>query len=293
MTRRCGVVAIVGKPNVGKSTLLNVLVGAKVSITSSKPQTTRHVIRGIRTDRDTQFVFVDTPGYQTRHGGALNRALNQAIKRALADVDVAVHVFAAGEITDEDRSIARSLVHARNVIIGVNKSDRMADPARMLPFLQQLAQAFPDREIVPFSAKTGTNVDELLRVIQRMLPEQSFIYDEDSMTDRDERFLAAEMIREKLFRSLHEEIPYGAVVTIDLFKQDGALRRIAATILVDKAGHKSMIIGAKGERLKGIASAARRDMEKLFGGKVFLEVWVKPRPGWSDSAAELRRLGFE
>lgn len=292
MNTRCGVIAFVGRPNVGKSTLLNRLIGAKLSITSPKPQTTRHTIRGILTDRETQYVFVDTPGYQTRHGGALNRALNQAVKRALAEVDVVVHLVAAGEITDEDLAMARSLDGAPAVIIGVSKADRAADPARMLPFLRRIADAFPEREIVPFSAKKGEGIDELLRVIQRCLPEQPFIYEPDSMTDRDERFLAAEMVREKLFRSMHEEVPYGAVVTIDLFKLDGALRRIAATILVDKAGHKAMIVGAKGERLKGIASAARRDMEKLFGGKVFLEVWVKPRPGWADSAAELRRLGF-
>lgn len=293
MNAQCGVVAIVGRPNVGKSSLLNRLVGLKLSITSTKPQTTRHAIRGILTESATQYVFVDTPGLQTRHGGALNRALNQSVRRALADVDVAVHLVAAGEITDEDRVVGRSLGQVGHVIIGVNKSDRLADPARMLPYLQRIAEAFPGREIVPFSAKTGTNVAELLKVIRRCLPEQPFMYDVDAMTDRDERFLAAEMIREKLFRSLHEEVPYGAVVSIDSFKQEGALRRIAATILVDRANHKAMIVGVKGERLKGIASAARRDMEKLFGGKVHLEVWVKPRPGWAENAAELRRLGFE
>ncbi len=293
MTTRCGIVAIVGRPNVGKSTLLNRLVGAKLSITSSKPQTTRHTIRGIRTDGGTQFVFVDTPGFQTRHGGALNRSLNQAVKRALADVDVVVHVVAAGEITDEDRVVARALGDARNVVLGVSKADRVADPAKMLPYLRRIAEAFPDREIVPFSAKTSANTSELLRVIERLLPEQPFMHDAEAMTDRDERFFAAEMIREKLFRSMHEEIPYGAAVAIDSFKQDGALRRIAATIFVDKASHKSMIVGDKGERLKGIATAARRDMEKLFGGKVFLEVWVKPRPGWAERAGELKRLGIE
>lgn len=290
---QCGVVALVGRPNVGKSSLLNRLLGVKLSITSTKPQTTRHSIRGILTQSDTQFVFVDTPGLQTRYGGSLNRALNQSVRRALVDVDVAVHLVAAGEITDEDRAVARSLEQVANVVVGVSKSDRLADPARMLPYLQRVTEVFPGREIVPFSAKKGTNIAELLKVIMRSLPEQPFIYDADAMTDRDERFLAAEMIREKLFRSLHEEVPYGAVVSIDSFKQEGALRRIAATILIDKANHKAMIVGAKGERLKGIASAARRDMEKLFGGKVHLDVWVKPRPGWVGNAAELRRLGFE
>ncbi len=282
MTTRCGIVAIVGRPNVGKSTLLNRLVGAKLSITSSKPQTTRHTIRGIRTDGSTQFVFVDTPGFQTRHGGALNRSLNQAVKRALADVDVVVHVVAAGEITDEDRVVARALGDARNVVLGVSKADRVADPAKMLPYLRRIAEAFPDREIVPFSAKTSANTSELLRVIERLLPEQPFMHDAEAMTDRDERFFAAEMIREKLFRSMHEEIPYGAAVAIDSFKQDGALRRIAATIFVDKASHKSMIVGAKGEHLKTIATAARRYLEKLFGGQLFHEARVKPRPSWAE-----------
>jgi len=286
-------VAIVGRPNVGKSTLLNRLVGQKVSITSSKPQTTRHRIVGIHTSDSAQIVFVDTPGFQTRQGGALNRALNRAVRGALEGVDVVLFVVEAGRLGSADRTVLGLVPKAVPTLLVVNKADTLADPARMLPFLRRAGQAHAFAEVVPVSARTGRQVPELARTIARYLPEQAPLYGADEITDRPERFLAAELVREKLFRSVGEEVPYGAAVVIEKFEEEGRLRRIYASIVVEKAGQKAIVIGHGGEKLKEIASAARRDMETLFGGKVFLEVWVRVRKGWSESAAELRRLGYE
>jgi GTP-binding protein Era len=290
---RCGLVAIVGRPNVGKSTLLNRLVGHKVSITSAKPQTTRHRIVGILTTAAAQIVFVDTPGFQTRQGGALNRALNRTVRSSLEGVDLVLFVAEAGRLGAEDRAVLDLVPKVVPTILVVNKTDTLTDPARMLPFLQRVAREHDFAEVVPVSARTGRHLPELVRTIAAYLPQQAALYGEDEITDRSERFLAAELVREKLFRSVGEEVPYGATVVIDRFEHEGRLRRIYASIVVEKAGQKAIVIGHGGEKLKAIASAARRDMEALFGGKVFLEVWVRVRKGWSESAVELRRLGYE
>jgi len=290
---RCGLVAIVGQPNVGKSTLLNRLVGQKVSITSAKPQTTRHRLVGILTSAAAQIVFVDTPGFQTREGGALNRALNRTVRGALEGIDLALFVVEAGRFGAQDRAVLDLVPRSVPVVLVVNKSDTLREPARMLPFLERVAHEHAFAEVVPLSARTGRQVGELVRVIAGYLPEQPPLYGADEITDRSERFLAAELLREKVFRSVGEEVPYGATVVIDRFEEDGRLRRIHASIVVEKPGQKAIVIGEGGVKLKAIASAARRDMEALFGGKVFLEVWVRVRKGWSGSAAELRRLGYE
>ena len=290
---RCGTIAIVGRPNVGKSTLLNGLVGHKISITSTRPQTTRHRIAGVLTQPGVQYVFVDTPGFQTRHGGPLNRLLNRAVRTSLADVDVVLFVVEAGRYGDDDRAVAALLPPDAPAILVANKSDRLADPARMLPFLERVAKAHEFAAIVPVSATKGRNLGALLKAITPLLPEQPPMFDADALTDRSERFLAAELVREKLFRLLGEELPYGCAVSIDRFEEDGRLRRIHASIVVEKENHKAIVIGKDGAKLKAVASAARRDMEKLFGGKVFLEVWVKVRPDWTRDGAALRRLGYE
>ncbi|HKO88670.1 MAG TPA: GTPase Era [Burkholderiales bacterium] len=290
---RCGHIAIVGRPNVGKSTLLNRLVGQKLSITSRKPQTTRHKLCGIVTRKDAQFIFVDTPGFQTQHGGNLNKMLNRNVRQALQDTDAIVVVVEAGVLEEADRAVLKLLPKDRPVVLAVNKADKLKGPTEMLPYLNMIAKEFAFTAVVPLSARLGKNTTELLNVLRTQLPEQPAIYDEDEITDRNERFLAAELIREKLFRSLGEEVPYGSAVVIDRFQEEGKLRRIYASIVVDREGHKAIIIGKKGEKLKTLATAARLDMEKLFGGKVFLEIWVKVRSGWSEDASQLRKLGYD
>jgi GTP-binding protein Era len=290
---RSGVVAIVGRPNVGKSTLFNRMVGQKVSITSAKPQTTRHRIAGILTSGNAQAVFVDTPGFQTRQGGALNRVLNRTVMHALEGVDLVLVVIEAGRFDAEDRRVLALLPKAVPSVLVVNKSDKLPEKTRMIPFLQAAVREHDFAEVVPVSARTGRNVGELVRVLMDRLPAQPPLYPADELTDRDERFLAAELVREKLFRSVGDEVPYGAAVVIEKFEQEGKLRRIHASIVVEKSGHKAIVIGRAGAKLKSIATAARLDMEKLFGGKVFLEVWVKVKKGWSDNEAQLRQLGYE
>jgi GTP-binding protein Era len=290
---RCGTIAIIGRPNVGKSTLLNALVGHKVSITSARPQTTRHRIAGVLTRTDLQYVFVDTPGFQTHQGGTLNRLLNRTVRSSLAGVDVALLVVEAGRFGDDDRAVAALLPPSTPAVLVVNKSDRLPSPARMLPFLERVSKERAFAEVVPVSAAKGRNLGALLKVIAPHLPQQPPMFEADALTDRSERFLAAELVREKLFRLLGEELPYGCAVSIDKFEEEGRLRRIHAAIVVEKDNHKAIVIGKNGAKLKAVASAARRDMEKLFGGKVFLEVWVKVRPDWTRDGAALRRLGYE
>jgi GTP-binding protein Era len=290
---RCGTAAIIGRPNVGKSTLLNALVGQKLSITSGKPQTTRHQVTGVLTRPDAQFVFVDTPGFQTRHGGPLNRALNRAVRAALETVDVVLFVVEAGRFEEADRAVLGLLPKRIPVVLVANKSDRAGGPARMLPYLKAVATEFGFAAVVPVSAARRTNLAALLKVVSPLLPEQPPLFDAETLTDRNERFLAAEMVREKLFRLLGDEVPYGAAVTVERFREEGRLRVIHASIVVEKEGHKAIVVGKGGTKLKAIASAARRDMETLFGGKVFLELWVKVRGGWTESAAALRSLGIE
>lgn len=288
---RCGAIALIGRPNVGKSTLLNALLGQKLSITSRKPQTTRYSVRGICTTPSAQFVFVDTPGFQTRHVSALNRAMNQGVRSTLNAVDVVLLIIEAGHFGAEDRAPLKLVPEGVPVFAVVNKIDRTAAEA-LLPFLQQVAKEGRFAEIVPVSARSRKGLDELLRTLERYLPEQPAIYSGDELTDRNERFLAAELLREKLFRLLGDEIPYGSRVEIDKFEQHGNLRRIHASVVVEKESHKRIIIGSRGGKLKEIASAARIDMEKLFGGKVYLETWVKVRGDWTEDEATLKRLDY-
>ncbi|MBI4190387.1 MAG: GTPase Era [Betaproteobacteria bacterium] len=288
---RTGYVAIVGRSNVGKSTLLNRLVGQKVSITSRKPQTTRQRITGILTRDDAQLLFVDTPGFQTRHGGALNRSMNRVVTHALAEVDVVLLVTEALRFSAEDRALLGLLPAGRPVLLVINKTDKLSDRRLLLPFIDKMSREFEFAEIVPVSAAKGHSVEELARTISRYLPEQPALYGADEITEASERFLATELIREKLFRLLGDELPYVSAVLIERFVMDGALRRIDATIIVDKESHKGIVVGAKGGQLKAIATKARIDMEQLFGGKVHLEVWVKVKSGWTENPQLLRQLG--
>jgi len=289
---RTGYVAIVGRPNVGKSTLLNRLVGQKVSITSRKPQTTRQRISGILTLDDAQLVFVDTPGFQTRHGSALNRSMNRVVTQSLAAVDVVLLVIEALRFSPEDRALLQLLPAARPVLLVINKTDKLADRRLLLPFIKQMAEQHAFAEIVPVSAAKGHSIAGLARAISGYLPEQPAVYGADEITESSERFLAAELIREKLFRLLGDELPYVSAVLIDGFVMDGALRRIQASIIVDKESQKGIVVGAKGGQLKAIATKARIDMEKLFGGKVHLEVWVKVKSGWTENEQLLQELGY-
>ncbi|CAB1369357.1 GTPase Era [Denitratisoma oestradiolicum] len=293
MNFRTGYLAIVGRPNVGKSTLNNRLVGAKVSITSKKAQTTRHRIHGILTTEDCQFIFVDTPGFQMQHRNALNRMMNRSVTQTLSDVDVVLFVIEAGRWGSGEDEIVTVLPDNRPVLLVINKVDRMQDKGQLLPFMQKMAETYPFAAIVPISAEKGQGVDELLKVAAGHLPEAPPVFDADDITDRSERFLAAEMLREKLFRNLGEELPYGIAVEIEKFEQEGNLRRIHAAVIVDKQAHKGIVIGKDGERLKRISTDARKDMEQLFGGRVWLETWVKVKSGWADDERVLKSLGYE
>jgi GTP-binding protein Era len=290
---RSGFVAIVGRPNVGKSTLINKLVGQKVSITSRKAQTTRHRVLGIRTDPDVQFVFVDTPGFQLRHGGRLNTALNRSVRQTLSDVDAVLVLVEAGRLNQGDKQVMKLLPEDRPVLLVVNKQDELKDRGAMMEFLQKAAAEHAFTEIVPVSAKHGTGLDELLKTLAKHLPEGAALYGEDDVTDQTDRVLAAELVREKLFRLCGDEIPYATAVVIDKFEEEGNLRRIYATILVDRDSQKAIVIGKGGEKLKAISTQARLDMEKAFDAKVYLEVWVKVKGGWADDVRMLKSLGIE
>lgn len=290
---RCGYIAIVGRPNVGKSTLMNALVGAKVSITSRKAQTTRHRITGIQTRDDAQFVYVDTPGFQTRHANPLNRTLNRTVTNTLTAADVILFVVEAGTFGSADEQVLGLLPKNVPAILVINKSDRTKDKAVALPFAQKVAALHEFAAVVPVSAKQRFQLDALENEIRAYLPEQPPMFEEDDITDRSEKFLAAEIVREKVFRFVGEELPYTSTVLIEQFEQEGQLRRIFAAILVDRDNHKAMVIGHKGAKLKEISTQARLDMEKLFGGPVYLEIWVKVKSGWADNEAGLRAYGYE
>lgn len=290
---RTGFVAIVGRPNVGKSTLLNRLIGQKISIVSRKAQTTRHRVTGILTEDDAQFVFVDTPGFQTRHRNALNRTMNRAVTQALADVDLVFLVVEAGRFGDDDRKVVDVLPDDAKVILVINKVDRLADKTRLLPFIARMSEIRPFAEIVPLSAEKGTNVAELVAAAKPLLPPGAPMFDADDVTDRSERFLASEFLREKLFRLLGDELPYGMTVEIEKFESEGRLRRIHAAVIVDRASHKGIVIGKGGEQLKRISSEARVELEKLFDARIYLEVWVKVRSGWADDERALKSLGYD
>jgi len=289
---RCGHVAIVGRPSVGKSTLLNALVGEKISITSKKPQTTRHRIAGILTRDHAQFVFVDTPGFQTRHRSPMNDRLNRTVRDSLGGVDVVVWVVDAGRIVEADRAVLELVPRGLPVVAALNKIDLVGEKSALLPRLAEVAALRDFAALVPVSAERGTDLDTLEGVIAGLLPESPPLYPVDDVTDRDERFLAAEFIREKIFRQLGDEVPYATTVTIERFVHEGELRRIDATVLVDKASQRAILLGEGGTRMKAIASQARADMERLFGGRVYLEVWIKVKRGWGDSDAALARLGY-
>jgi len=289
---RCGHVAIVGRPSVGKSTLVNALVGERISITSRKPQTTRHRIVGVLTEPSVQFVFVDTPGFQTRHGSTLNARLNRAVREALADVDAVVWMIDAARVNEADRRVLALVPDGKPVIAALNKVDLVADKGEILPRIAELAQLREFAAIVPLSAERGTQLDTLKAEIGKLLPEGPPIYGADDLTDRDERFLAAEYVREQIFRRLGDEVPYATTVGIESFEHEGDARRIHAVVWVDKPGQRAILLGRGGETMKAIATEARKSMLRLFGGRVHLEVWVRVKKGWADDDASLARLGY-
>ena len=289
---RTGYLAVIGRPNVGKSTLTNRLVGAKVSITSKKAQTTRHRIHGVLTTDDAQFIFVDTPGFQMTHKNALNRLMNRSVTSTFADVDVILLVVEAGRWGNGETEIAKMLPADKPVLLVINKIDRLADKAELLPFIAKVSTLHAFAEIVPLSAEKGIGTDALLATVARYLPVSPPVFEADDITDRSERFMASEILREKLVRNLGEELPYGIAVEIEKFEQEGDLRRIHAAVIVDKEGHRSIVIGKGGERLKRISTDARKEMETLFGGKVWLETWIKVKGGWADDERALKSLGY-
>ena len=294
--RRCGTIAIVGRPNVGKSTLLNALVGQKISITSRKAQTTRHRITGIRTLGDTQFVFVDTPGFQThniRGRTVLNRKLNRTVTSALSDVDVVWFMVEAGKFGLDDAKVLALMPTDKPVFLVANKLDTITRRTDVMPWLKSMQERHAFAEYVPMSSTKPSDVERLFKIVEPYLPEQAWTYEEDALTDRSDKFMAAELIREKLFRLTGDELPYSATVVIDKYEEEGNLRRIAATIVVERDAHKGMVIGEGGELLKRIGSETRVELEKLTGSKVFLELWVKVRSGWADSEEHLRSYGYE
>ncbi|OOG52053.1 GTPase Era [Polaromonas sp. C04] len=296
--QHCGLIAIVGKPNVGKSTLLNALVGQKISITSNKAQTTRHRITGIRTRGATQFVFADTPGFQTRHNTALNKSLNKTVLGAVSDVDLILFVVEAGSFTLADAKVLSLLKQDIPTLLIANKLDNIHRRAEIAPWLKSMQERHPFTEFVPMSAKSAKDVERLFGICEKYLPEQAWMYAEDELTDRSEKFLASETVREKLFRFTGDELPYTSTVIIDKFEEEmgknhSRLVKIAATIVVEREGHKAMVIGEKGERLKRIGTEARQELEKLMEAKVFLELWVKVRSGWADDEARVRSFGYE
>jgi GTPase len=290
---RCGTIGIAGRPNTGKSSLLNRLVGEKLSIVSPKPQTTRHLVTGILTKEGCQYVFVDAPGQQARARSTLHRALNRRATEAARDSDVALFVVEALRFGPEDHAVLERIPQTQTLIVVVNKIDLVKNRAQLIPFLERLSKLRDFRAVVPVSAHTGKNIPELLKVLREALPEAPAAYPPDQLTDRDERFFAAELLREKLFTEMGEELPYRCEVVIESFKEEGRLRRIEATILVERESQKAMVVGAGGARLKRMGTAARKDMERMFGGKVYLGTWVKVRRAWTDDARVLRQLGYD
>ena len=291
--QRCGLVAIVGRPNVGKSTLLNALVGQKISITSNKAQTTRHRITGIRTLGVSQFIFVDTPGFQMKHTAAMNRTLNRTVLSSLSDVDVVLFVVEAGRFGMPDAKVLALLPESKPALLIANKLDALPRRQDALPWLKTMQERHAFAEFVPMQATREADVERLFKILEPYLPEQPWLHEEDALTDRSDRFLASEIVREKLFRLTGDELPYTSTVIIDKYEEEGGLRRIAATIVVERDAHKGMIIGDGGERLKRIGSEARQELEKLLDARVFLELWVKVRSGWADDESHLRTYGYE
>jgi len=289
---RCGTVGITGRPNVGKSSLINRLIGQKLTIVSPKAQTTRHLVSGILTTEDAQLVFVDAPGRPPQSRSALHRMLGRRAAEAARSCDVALFVVEAMHLEAGDQAALDAVPAGQKIVVAVNKVDRVRDAARLLPFLDRLARLRDFEAIVPVSARSGKNLPTLLGVLKNALPEGPALYPADQLTDRDERFFAAELLREKLFYALAEELPYRCEVVIDSFRMDGKLRRVDATIFVERESQKGIVVGRGGATLKRVAREARRDMEQLFDGKVFLNVWVKVRENWTDDVRVLRQLGY-
>ena len=293
-TRPVGMVAVVGRPNVGKSTLVNALVGERVSITSRKPQTTRDRVLGVRTDDDAQYIFVDTPGFQRKHRNALNRRMNDTVTRALHDVDAIVLVIEAGGWADSDEQVLQLLPpQSANVVLAINKSDLMKERDQLLPLMADSMQRFAFRAIVPVSAEKSRQLDDLLKEIRPLLPDGLLLFDAEQYTDRSARFLAAESVREKAYRLLGDELPYGIAVTIDRWDETRATTQIAATLFVEREAHRAIVIGKDGAKLREISRLARADVEQMLGRPLFLEVWVRVKRGWSDDARALKSLGYD
>lgn len=291
--RPVGMVAIVGRPNVGKSTLVNALVGERVSITSRKPQTTRDRVLGVRTDPEAQYIFVDTPGFQRRHRTALNLRMNDAVTGALKDVDAIVLVIESGGWTEADEQVLQLLpADAGNVILAINKSDLLTERERLLPLMADSMKRYAFRAIVPVSAEKSRQLDDLLKELRPLLPEGMLLFDVDQYTDRSARFLAAESVREKAYRLLGDELPYGIAVTIDRWDESRATTQIAATLFVEREAHRPIVIGREGAKLREISRLARADIEQTLGRPVFLEVWVRVKRGWSDDARAMKSLGY-
>jgi len=294
MTSYCGYIALVGRPNVGKSTLLNRILHLKLSITSRKPQTTRHRILGIHSDQDYQFVYVDTPGIHEINQKAMNRMMNKTASSTLRDVDVIVFIIDGTKWTPQDEHVLNLIKNtSKPTLLIINKIDKITDKSTLLPWIEEMSARYPFTAIIPLSAKTGIQVDTLQETIKPFLPEGPHLFADDQYTDRSTRFLCAELLREKIFRLCGEEIPYASNVEIESFKEEEKLIRIHALILVDKESHKRMIIGDKGQKLKEMATSARLDMEKLLGKKVFLQCWCKVKSGWADDERMLKQLGYD
>jgi GTP-binding protein Era len=294
MSERSGFVAIVGRPNVGKSTLLNRILGQKLSITSRKPQTTRHQVVGIKTEENLQVVYVDTPGIHQHHDKAINRFMNRAATTAVKDVDLVVMMVDRMRWTEEDEMVLQTIKQQRApIVLAVNKVDFVREKDELLPYLQELNDRHPFDQIIPLSAKTGHNIDRLENLIASYMPDNMHFYPEDQITDRSSRFLAAELVREKIMRQLGDELPYAMTVEIEEFKHDGRLLEISALILVERSSQKRIVIGDGGYRLKRIGEEARKDMEVLFDNKVMLNLWVKVKSNWSDDERALRSLGYD
>jgi GTP-binding protein Era len=291
--RRVGMVAVVGRPNVGKSTLINALVGERVSITSRKPQTTRDRVLGVRTDPDAQYIFVDTPGFQRRHRNALNKRMNESVTSALSEVDAVILLIDAAGWTAADEQVVQLLPRTSgHVVLALNKTDLVTNRERLLPLMAESMQHYPFHAIVPVSAEKERQLDDLLKEVRPLLPEGMPLFDADQYTDRSARFLAAERIREKAYRLLGDELPYGIAVAIDRWDEADARAEIVASLIVERDAHKGIVIGKDGAKLREISRLARMDIQEMLGKPVHLEVWVKVRKGWSDDPAALRKLGY-
>ena len=291
---RCGYIAVVGRPNVGKSTLINTLIGEKVSITSKKPQTTRNRVLGVVSNNNAQFVFVDTPGFQTKYGNALIRGMNRSVRSTLSDTDVVVMLIESNGWRPEDEKVLQLLdKNAKNVILVINKTDLLKQRDALLPLMAQSMEKFPFAAIVPVSAEKARQLDDLMAEIEKLLPENPPFFDPDIYTDKSPRFLAAEIIREKAFRLLGDELPYGIAVTIDKWQEDDKHAEIIATLIVEREAHKGIVIGAQDEKLREISRLARQDISYMLGKSTYLEVWVRVRKGWNDDARALKSLGYE